>query len=46
VDLAQNYAPLVTLGSFNSRDFFSARIGCQTYTPAFGMDLAVLCIKH
>ena len=46
VDLAQNYAPLVTLGSFNARDFFSARIGCQTYNPAYGMDLAVLCVKR
>jgi len=34
------------LGSLDSRDFFSARIGCQTYSPAFGMDLAQLCIKR
>lgn len=46
VDLAQNQAPLATLGSFNARDFFSARIGCQTYNPAYGMDLSELCIKR
>ena len=46
VDLAQNHAPLAPLGSFNSRDFFSARIGCQTYNPAYGMDLAQLCVKR
>jgi ABC-type transport system substrate-binding protein len=46
VDLAQNYAPLATLGTYNARDFFSVRIGCQTYNPAYGMDLAELCVKR
>ena len=45
-DLAENYAPLATVGTYNARDFFSARIGCQTYVPAYGMDLAELCIKR
>ena len=38
-------APLAALATFNSRDFFSARMGCQTFVPPYGMDLAALCIK-
>jgi YVTN family beta-propeller protein len=45
VDLALNAAPLVAFGNPASHDFFSARIGCQTY-GFYGMDLAALCIKH
>ena len=29
-----------------SRDFFSARIGCQLYQPLLGLDLAALCVRH
>jgi peptide/nickel transport system substrate-binding protein len=29
-----------------SRDFFSARIGCQVYQPVYGMDLAALCLRR
>jgi hypothetical protein len=36
---------LAALGTFNNRDFFSARMGCQTFVPLYGMDLATLCIK-
>jgi len=28
-----------------SREFFSARIGSQVYTPVWGMDLAALCLR-
>lgn len=45
VTLARDYAPLAALGTFNDRDFFSARMGCQTFVPPYGMDLAALCIK-
>lgn len=45
VTLARDYAPLAALGTFNSRDFFSSRMGCQTFVPPYGMDLAALCIK-
>lgn len=44
LDLAHNAAPLVAYGNGSSHDFFSARIGCQTY-GIYGMDLAALCIK-
>jgi peptide/nickel transport system substrate-binding protein len=45
VDLVRNEAPLAAIGTFNSRDFFSARVGCQTYVPPYGIDLAALCIN-
>ena len=44
-DLARNAAPLVAIGDLANHDFFSARIGCQTY-GFYGVDLAALCIKH
>jgi ABC-type transport system substrate-binding protein len=45
LDLARNAAPLAAFGNLPSDDFFSARIGCQTF-GVYGMDLAALCIKH
>jgi YVTN family beta-propeller protein len=44
-DLARNAAPLVAFGNLSSPDFFSARIGCQVFVPAYGMDLGSLCIR-
>jgi len=45
LDLARNAAPLIAFGTALNSDFFSARIGCQTYGP-YGMDLAALCINR
>jgi len=45
LELARNAAPLVAFGNLTSNDFFSARIGCQTY-GVYGMDLAALCLRH
>ncbi len=45
-DLARNAAPLVAFGNISTYDFFSARMGCQLYGSAYGMDLGALCIKH
>ena len=45
-DLARNAAPLVAFGNLSSPDFFSARLGCQVFEPAYGMDLGALCIKR
>ena len=42
LDLARNAAPGVAYGNPSSHDFFSARIGCQTF-GIYGMDLAALC---
>jgi hypothetical protein len=44
LDLARNAAPLAAFGNLTSNDFFSARIGCQTY-GLYGMDLAALCLR-
>jgi len=45
VELVRDAAPLAVIGTFNNRDFFSARIGCQTFVPPYGIDLATLCVK-
>jgi hypothetical protein len=43
IDLATRAAPVVAFGDLTARDFFSTHIGCQTYQPIYGMDLAALC---
>jgi YVTN family beta-propeller protein len=45
LDLARDAAPLIAYGNSSSVDFFSARVGCQTY-GIYGVDLAALCAKH
>jgi peptide/nickel transport system substrate-binding protein len=45
VDLARNAAPIVAWGDAASPDFFSARIGCETY-GFYGVDLGALCVRH
>jgi YVTN family beta-propeller protein len=45
VDTVRNAAPVVSLGNRLSREFFSARMGCQIYNPVWGIDLAALCIR-
>ncbi|MEO6859838.1 MAG: ABC transporter substrate-binding protein, partial [Solirubrobacteraceae bacterium] len=45
LDLTRNAAPLAAFGNASGQDFFSARIGCQTY-HANSVDLAALCVKH
>lgn len=44
LDLARNAAPLAAFGNLSTNDFFSARIGCQTYGGR-GIDLAALCLR-
>jgi hypothetical protein len=44
LDPARNAASLAAFGNLSSNDFFSARIGCQTY-GFYGMDLAALCLR-
>jgi peptide/nickel transport system substrate-binding protein len=38
-------APIVPFAFPGQRDFFSGRIGCQTFSPAYGMDLGKLCLR-
>jgi peptide/nickel transport system substrate-binding protein len=45
LDLARNAAPLAAYGNLPNDDFFSARIGCQTF-GVYGMDIAALCVRH
>jgi ABC-type oligopeptide transport system substrate-binding subunit len=45
VEIAQAAAPWVPYGVPNDRLFFSGRIGCQTYVPAFGISLGALCVR-
>jgi hypothetical protein len=45
LDLARDAAPLIVYGNAVGSDFFSARVGCQTYNPYVGPDLAALCIR-
>jgi YVTN family beta-propeller protein len=45
LELARDAAPLAAFDNLSDDDFFSARIGCQTY-GIYGMDLAALCIRR
>jgi hypothetical protein len=45
LELARDAAPLAAFDNLTEHDFYSARIGCQTY-GIYGMDLAALCIKR
>jgi peptide/nickel transport system substrate-binding protein len=42
-DLVRNAAPILAWATSTSQDLFSNRIGCQTYQPVYGIDIAVLC---
>jgi ABC-type transport system substrate-binding protein/class 3 adenylate cyclase len=45
LELERDDAPAAAIAWNTSRDFFSARIGCQVYQPVYGMDLAALCLR-
>jgi YVTN family beta-propeller protein len=45
VDLGRQAAPWIAFANEHSFDLFSTRIGCQTYQPIYGMDLAALCVR-
>jgi YVTN family beta-propeller protein len=38
-------APYAALWNHPEKDFVSARMGCETYQPVYGVDLAALCIR-
>jgi peptide/nickel transport system substrate-binding protein len=44
-ELARNDPPYAALWNGSEQDFFSARVGCVTYQPVFGIDLAALCLR-
>jgi YVTN family beta-propeller protein len=43
VELARDAAPWVAYAVGTNRDFFSARMGCRTFQPVYGIDIAALC---
>jgi YVTN family beta-propeller protein len=45
IDLARNPAPAAAWGIDTTRNFFATRIGCETYQPIYGFDLARLCVR-
>jgi ABC-type transport system substrate-binding protein/DNA-binding SARP family transcriptional activator len=45
-ELERNLAPAAAFATNASRDFFSARMGCQLYQPNYGIDLAALCLRR
>ena len=45
LELQRDVVPAAAFATTASRDFFSARIGCQVYQPVWGIDLAALCLR-
>lgn len=45
LELERDIAPAAAFATTASRDFFSARMGCQLYQPVYGIDLAALCLR-
>ncbi len=46
LELERDWVPAAAITTTTSRDFFSARIGCQVYQPVYGMDIAALCVRR
>ena len=46
LELERDLVPAAAFATDASRDFFSARMGCQIYQPVWGIDLAALCLRH
>jgi peptide/nickel transport system substrate-binding protein len=46
LELQRDWAPSAVFATTASRDFFSARIGCQTYQPMWGIVLGALCLRQ
>ena len=45
LELERDLAPAAAFATTASRDFFSARMGCQLYQQAYGIDLAAVCLR-
>jgi hypothetical protein len=45
VTVARDSAPIAAYGNAVEEQFFSRRIGCQTYGVYPGADLAALCLR-
>ena len=45
LEVERDGVPAAAIATNASRDFFSARIGCQVYQPVAGIDIAALCLR-
>ncbi len=45
VEIARDAAPWAAYGIPNDRYYFSDRVGCQIYSPAYTLNLAALCLR-
>ena len=45
IELAKTAAPFAVYGIPYSHNLFSARIGCQVFSPVYGVDFAALCLR-
>ena len=45
VDVARRDAPVAAYAILNARVFLTRRVGCFSYSPAFGVDVAALCLR-
>jgi ABC-type transport system substrate-binding protein len=46
IEVATTEAPLVAYAVLNARVFVSARVGCITYQPVYGLDLGGVCLSR
>ena len=44
--LSSEASPWVVYGNASAHELFSARVGCQMYSPLYGTDLAALCVRR
>ena len=45
IEVARTDAPLAAYAVLNARVFLSTRVGCITYQPVYGLDLAGACVS-
>jgi ABC-type transport system substrate-binding protein/class 3 adenylate cyclase len=46
LELQRDGVPVAAIGTNKSRDFFSARMGCQVFQAFYGIDIAALCLRE
>jgi YVTN family beta-propeller protein len=44
--LERDVSPVIAYATGTTREFFSARVGCQAFNPVYGLDLAALCLRR
>jgi YVTN family beta-propeller protein len=45
-EITRGPAPIAPFSNSIASGLFSTRVGCQTYQPLFGIDLATLCVRR